>query len=263
MKRIDWRKVRWASLFSGCGGLDLGLEQAGCGEVVLQVENDVYARSVLRKHWKRVRRIDDVRRTKAKDLGASEALVGGSPAKTSRPPGKGLGSGAARKAASGARCSASSAERAPGSSSSRTSPPERGVGCPTCGATCTCWGTEPVPFNFLPSTSARPTDESACSWLLPTPSASSYRTNRGGAAGKVGKERASLQTLAQKGLLPTLTTKGNYNRKEASSRSGDGVATVVGGPLSPLFQEWLMGFPSGWSEVVCSGTRSARRKRAR
>jgi len=49
------------------------------------------------------------------------------------------------------------------------------------------------------------------------------------------------------GLLPTLTVKGNYNRKGASKKSGNGLATVVGGPLNPDWCEWVMGFPIGWS----------------
>lgn len=45
------------------------------------------------------------------------------------------------------------------------------------------------------------------SGLLPTPSASSYGTNQGGAAGRVGPLRPSLETMAREGLWPkSLTT---------------------------------------------------------
>ncbi len=47
------------------------------------------------------------------------------------------------------------------------------------------------------------TVESAFSSSLPTPSASSYGTNRGGAAGRTGAERPSLETMARKALFPT------------------------------------------------------------
>ncbi len=70
--------MKFVSLFSGIGGLDLGLERAG-HECILQVENDPYCQRVLEKHWPDVRRIADVREVTADDCKEADAIVGGFP----------------------------------------------------------------------------------------------------------------------------------------------------------------------------------------
>ena len=49
------------SLFSGIGGLEMGLEMCGLGPVRWQAERDPYASAVLAKHWPTVKRYSDVR----------------------------------------------------------------------------------------------------------------------------------------------------------------------------------------------------------
>jgi DNA (cytosine-5)-methyltransferase 1 len=52
---------RIGSLFSGIGGLELGLELAGLGSVIWQCEVDPFCRSVLAKHWPNAERFEDIR----------------------------------------------------------------------------------------------------------------------------------------------------------------------------------------------------------
>jgi DNA (cytosine-5)-methyltransferase 1 len=66
------------SLFSGIGGLDLGLERAGM-EVRWQCEIDPFARSILAKHWPDIPCYDDVRNLPYDQLAPVDVLVGGFP----------------------------------------------------------------------------------------------------------------------------------------------------------------------------------------
>ena len=70
--------LTFGSLFAGVGGMDLGLERAGlCCR--WQVENDNFAKQVLRKHWPNVRRWDDVRNWPRPDTEAVDLIAGGFP----------------------------------------------------------------------------------------------------------------------------------------------------------------------------------------
>ena len=51
--------MKFGSLFSGCGGMDLGLEQAGM-ECVWQVEKMPFALKILMRHWCKVPKHTDV-----------------------------------------------------------------------------------------------------------------------------------------------------------------------------------------------------------
>ncbi len=71
-------KPTFGSLFSGIGGIDLGLEQAGW-ECRWQVEKDRFCTSVLKKHWPKVPKFGDVKLIAGSELEPVELICGGFP----------------------------------------------------------------------------------------------------------------------------------------------------------------------------------------
>jgi DNA (cytosine-5)-methyltransferase 1 len=91
--------------------------------------------------------------------------------------------------------------------------------------------------------------------LLPTPSAVSYGNNRGGAAGRVGKVRPSLEGIV-KMLVPEGMGWQGWQEYEPAIRRWESVLDrtapypAARGPrggvkVAPHFGEWLMGLPAG------------------
>lgn len=70
--------VRVGSLFSGIGGIDLGLQRAGM-EIAWQVEIDPYCQQVLAKHYPDVPRYGDIKTVRGDELEPVDILAGGPP----------------------------------------------------------------------------------------------------------------------------------------------------------------------------------------
>src|SRR5882724_9140205 len=70
--------LTFGSLFTGIGGMDLGLERAGM-ICKWQVEINEYASKVLTKHWPNVTRLRDVRDVGRHNLAAVDLICGGFP----------------------------------------------------------------------------------------------------------------------------------------------------------------------------------------
>ncbi len=78
----------FGSLFSGIGGMDLGLERAGW-ECLWQVEKDEWRRRVLAKHWPGVPRYADIHEVDHEQLSPVTLIAGGDPCQANSLAGKG------------------------------------------------------------------------------------------------------------------------------------------------------------------------------
>lgn len=93
--------------------------------------------------------------------------------------------------------------------------------------------------------------------LLPTLSAVSYGSNRGGSAGRTGPDRPSLESLMRQQLLPTLTARDWRSGAASEATHARPTARPLNETLNrgqdpaylnPRWCEIFMGFPVGWTD---------------
>lgn len=70
--------MTFGSLFSGIGGMDLGLERAGM-QCRWQVEIEPYCQKVLTKHWPNVPKFGDIKQITGEELEPVDIIAGGFP----------------------------------------------------------------------------------------------------------------------------------------------------------------------------------------
>lgn len=191
--------------FSGIGGFELGFQRAGF-EVISVCEIDPFCNQVLAKHWPNVPNLGDIRYLSVAFHAKTYPSLGDWPVLT------------VSKADYFAIGSLLSTALDLIGLSPRTSHTRGVAGCPSCGVNSSYWAIPACRFECEPLTWERHTSGRASS-LLPTPTASSYGSCRGGGAGRAGKWRKSLDTL----------------------KIGD-----------PEQRERMMGFPIGWTEIAQS-----------
>jgi len=78
VRRNQIKKLTVGSLFSGIGGIELGMERAGW-RVVWQVENNPFCLRVLAKHWPEVERYGDIRDFPPDGIFRPDIIAGGFP----------------------------------------------------------------------------------------------------------------------------------------------------------------------------------------
>jgi len=98
-----------------------------------------------------------------------------------------------------------------------------------------------------------------CLQNLPTPTARPYGSTNNGTNGQgVAYKTAgtfSLNTMAARNLWPAAVGSNSTKMSPASAQSSlIATSSETGGSLSPLFVEWLMGWPIGWTDLRRSAT---------
>lgn len=158
------------------------------------------------------------------------SLRGSRASPTARPAG---GAATPTSERSGPTSSASSASASRLRSSSRTSR-ATSVTSPLFGENYEQWASDSLRLSYIPPTnSERSTDGSGCLFSLPTPTANSYGTNQGGAAGRTGPVRPSLETMVR--TLPS---------PQARDWKGDGGTIADRGGKGPPLNEAIQILPT-------------------
>jgi DNA (cytosine-5)-methyltransferase 1 len=78
-KKPEGKKITVGSLFSGIGGIELGLEMTGGFRTIWFCENDAYASAVLKKNWKGVPNLGDITKVDWNAVEKPDMLTGGFP----------------------------------------------------------------------------------------------------------------------------------------------------------------------------------------
>ena len=89
------------------------------------------------------------------------------------------------------------------------------------------------------------------SLLWPTPTAGMWKhTERPELAAKyISQGKISLPRAVKTSMLPTPCSTDWKISSKPGQRRGQLIETQIGGQLNPMWVEWLMGFPLGWTDL--------------
>lgn len=217
-------------------------------------------------------------------------FLAGFPAKTSAPPEREEESKMVNALASGWKCPGSSVKYDPASSSWKTHQYSLLGGLEPFSATWPRWGSMRNGECWERQTWERRTNGTGYGFWA-TPQAHDCHKGNPARVGRYGTKHGGRNLNDEVAKWPTPTVCGNYNRKGASAKSGDGLATAVrmvptptcndarnstlppsqvdhdnlpgyllrsgeeaGGQLNPTWVEWLMGWPLGWTDLNALAT---------
>jgi hypothetical protein len=98
------------------------------------------------------------------------------------------------------------------------------------------------------------------SFFWPTPTANSgtggNNIEKWGGSGARKALRKRIEALQATTMFTTPTADDTGHRKKRYSQGGEALSFQIGGPVNPEWEEWLMGFPMGWTAVDASETPS-------
>ena len=271
-------KVTHGSLFSGIGGIDLGFEWAGI-ETKWQVEIDEYCQKLLSIRFPHTEKFTDVRKVGSHNLEKVDIISGGFPCQDISIAGKGEGIDGKRsglwaemhRVISELRPRFAFIENVPmltirGGSELLATLPKSGMmqNGKLWGQTTWVRGTEGNGFGLWPTPNTMD--------YLP-PMDKEKRLNHPSRPGRKVSGNLREEVIYRMFPTPSATPRGPHTGKESGSinisnnsrtsakgvKFGATLQTVVGsGQLNPTWVEWLMGYPSGWTDLKVLETQLCR-----
>jgi len=269
----------FGSLFTGIGGIDLGLERAGW-ECKWQVEIDEFCQKILAKHWPNVPKFGDVRQIKEGQLEHVDLIAGGFPCQPVSTAGKRKGREDERwlwpemaRIVRMVRPRFVLVENVPGILSVN-----RGKQCLKFSETWPKAGMMRNGICYRQPCLAHRTDATGSSLLVTTPT--QMDAHGGHRSKRFIRKTLTPTEFARMWPSPSVfdakeeklyfarlyrTRSGNLRRglKDGTiaHSSNVGLAYQVGGQLNPMWVEWLMGFPIAWTALDASETQSSHKSR--